>query len=226
MTTLRKLTLAISNAVVRYASPGCKDWAEGLAQEAALIEDDWPALRWSLGSTRLLFHRREAPIRSLIEASAIANKFIEKQQDRAARWWLLLLYMFWYLLKFLDAKSSLEHIGCAMVVLASLSLTTSAYSAKRRMSEYINADVEDNDDVLFYKEELQRILEVFPRGLISAFALITGVIMTQRGGAEAHPVNTAFLVTVSLGLAALIVPTRRIIQRRLIQLEALLPARL
>jgi hypothetical protein len=61
MTLPRKLAQAIVKLVVRYASPGCQPWAEGLAIEIDHIPNDWTALRWSLGSTRVLLDRREAP---------------------------------------------------------------------------------------------------------------------------------------------------------------------
>jgi hypothetical protein len=61
MTLLRRLALRISNAVVEYVSPGCKEWAEGLAREADFVKDDWAALAWEIGSTRVLLDRRVAP---------------------------------------------------------------------------------------------------------------------------------------------------------------------
>ena len=65
MTLIRRVALTISDEVVRWASPGCKEWAEGLEREAAVIESDWAALRWAIGSTRVLLDRRPAPLTSL-----------------------------------------------------------------------------------------------------------------------------------------------------------------
>jgi hypothetical protein len=62
MTLVRGLALRISDAVVRWASPGCKEWAEGLAREVEFIEGDWAALRWAIGSARVLLDRRVTPI--------------------------------------------------------------------------------------------------------------------------------------------------------------------
>ncbi|AEU38980.1 hypothetical protein [Granulicella mallensis] len=59
MTLIRKWALKVSSAVVRYASPGCKEWAEGLAREVDFIEGDWAALSWAIGSTRVLLDRRQ-----------------------------------------------------------------------------------------------------------------------------------------------------------------------
>jgi hypothetical protein len=58
MTLVRKLALSISTRVVRWAAPGCKDWAEAQARELAFIPSDWRALAWALGSTRVLLDRR------------------------------------------------------------------------------------------------------------------------------------------------------------------------
>src|SRR5579875_696126 len=58
MTALRSFALKISRWVVRWASPGCMDWAEGQARELAYIESDWRALAWASGSTRVLLDRR------------------------------------------------------------------------------------------------------------------------------------------------------------------------
>jgi hypothetical protein len=64
MSLIRRLALKISDEVVRYASPGCKEWAEGLAREVEFIGSDWAALAWAIGSTRVLLDRREARIGS------------------------------------------------------------------------------------------------------------------------------------------------------------------
>jgi hypothetical protein len=71
---MRKLALKISHLVVRYASPGSKEWAEGLAREVAFIENDWSALAWEFGSTKLLLDYREAPIGSLADVPSAAQK--------------------------------------------------------------------------------------------------------------------------------------------------------
>jgi hypothetical protein len=75
MSLLRGFALKISDAVVRYASPGCKEWAEGLAREVAFIKGDWSALAWAIGSTRVLLNRREAPVGSLDEVSVVAKEY-------------------------------------------------------------------------------------------------------------------------------------------------------
>jgi hypothetical protein len=73
MTLLRGLALKISNAVVKYASSGCREWAEGVAREVEFVQGDWAALGWAIGSMRLLLDRREATVCSMGEAVARAQ---------------------------------------------------------------------------------------------------------------------------------------------------------
>jgi hypothetical protein len=83
MSPVRRLALTISDEVVRWASPGCKEWAEGLEREARIIESDWAALGWALGSMRVLLDRRAAPLRSLDEVPAATQKFVETTRWQA-----------------------------------------------------------------------------------------------------------------------------------------------
>jgi hypothetical protein len=83
MTPLRKLATQISATVVRLSSPGAKDWAQASAQELASIQNDWAALRWSLGSTRLLLHRQEQPLAGLSSVPAAAEKLAQRTALRA-----------------------------------------------------------------------------------------------------------------------------------------------
>ena len=57
MTLARRLAERISVAVVRWVSPGYKEWAEGLEREVAFIDSDWRALMWAIGSVRVLLDR-------------------------------------------------------------------------------------------------------------------------------------------------------------------------
>src|ERR1039458_8355339 len=83
MTLLRRLALGISSSVVQWASPGCKEWAEGLEREGAVIQSDWAALRWAIGSTRVLLDRRPVSLTLLDEVPAATQKFVEMARQRA-----------------------------------------------------------------------------------------------------------------------------------------------
>jgi len=64
MSPIRRLAVRILETVVRWASPGCREWAEGLAREVEFIGSDWDALGWAIGSLRVVLDRRQAPIGS------------------------------------------------------------------------------------------------------------------------------------------------------------------
>jgi hypothetical protein len=84
MTLLRKLATQISAAVVRCSSAAAKDWAAATAQELAFIESDWDALRWSLGSARLLLHQRcEVPLASVAGVPAASDGLFRQTAGRA-----------------------------------------------------------------------------------------------------------------------------------------------
>jgi hypothetical protein len=80
MTALRFLAVRISGAVVRWASPGRKEWAEGLEREVAFIESDWRALVWAMGSLRILLRWSTMPLASLSEVPCAARQLARKTQ--------------------------------------------------------------------------------------------------------------------------------------------------
>jgi len=224
MTLIRRLALNISDAVVQYASPGCKDWAEGLLREGELIESDWSALGWALGSTRVLLDRREAPLGSLDDVPAAAHKFVSYRHIVAGIWIYLSGQVLRYGWQFSIAKNWLEHAGCSIVVLSSISIWIYTFIERRRLDALMSNDIEDY--TLFYKAELER--QYYPKWwipIISVFFYGTGMILAQRGGVGANPVSSALLGLLLLAVVPLIVHTRRRNRRRLDRLEALLMER-
>jgi hypothetical protein len=121
MTLVRRLALGISSRVVRWASRGCKEWAEGLAREATVIESDWAALGWALGSTRVLLNFREARLATLADVPSAVKKFAELKRNESCNGIALIaLFLFgnpllvW--MGFVTAPSSSTQIGCGMAV--------------------------------------------------------------------------------------------------------------
>jgi hypothetical protein len=166
MTLARRLALTISDEVVRWASPGCKEWAEGLEHEAAVIESDWAALAWALGSTRVLLDRRAAPLRSLDEVPDAVQKLV----DGTMVFGTLILFRpvidgLWFLRWFFVANSTLGRAGCVIGVLGSVIAVTYLLMEWRRLSlierRRLNETYKDyiyNDLVAcahFYKEQLK-----------------------------------------------------------------------
>jgi hypothetical protein len=161
------MAVGISSRVVRWASPGCKEWAEGLQREAKVIESDWAALRWAIGSTRVLLDRRAAPLRSLDEVPAAVQKLV----DGAMVFGTLILFRpvidgLWFLRWFFVANSTLGRAGCVIGVLGSVIAVTYLLMEWRRLSlierRRLNETYKDyiyNDLVAcahFYKEQLKR----------------------------------------------------------------------
>ncbi len=226
MTLIRGLALKISNAVVRYASPGCKEWAKGLAQEVAFVEGDWAAVGWALGSVRVLFDYQEAPLASFAEASIAAEKFAQRASDNNAGlrggtnflWGLLSVLQL-----FRATNGSLVRVGFGLAalgwaVLGMLELIDWRSQRKVPPSNDANAVIQ------FYKAELKRR---FHRGLLSWIAISAATFLWAGGTlivAEwwarwfCYPFGLLWLCMMVLFLQG-----RRTNRRRLERLNTLLP---
>ena len=64
MARARRLALTISNAVLGLAPLGAEDWATAMLHEIDFIKNDWTALFWALGSTRILLAQPEIELAS------------------------------------------------------------------------------------------------------------------------------------------------------------------
>ena len=167
MTLVRIVALTISDEVVRWASPGCKEWAEGLEREARVIESDWAALRWSIGSTRVLLDCRAAPLRSLDEVPDATYKLLDGALVRSGSFLLMPimegpLFLHWFFV----TRSTLGRAGSAIGVLGSVIAVTYLLMERHRLllieRRRLKETWEDyiyNDVVAcahFYKEQLKR----------------------------------------------------------------------
>jgi hypothetical protein len=226
MTLVRRLALKISDAVVRYASPGCKEWAEGLAREVAFVEGDWAALGWALGSVRVLFDYREAPIGSLADLPAVAQRLAESKRIGNATWIGMPIWVLIYCDKFFHAASWPERAGCGLAALGWLSPAIVVFIEWRRRLK-----VPPSDDITalirFYKTELERGRDLYrsPTGWVAASAftmLCVGLLSAERDGVRAHPAWDALVGLIWVGALLLYFYARRIGRRRLERLDALL----
>ena len=223
MTPIRGLALKISNTVVRYASPGCKEWAEGLAREVAFVEGDWAALVWALGSVRVLFDYREAPIASLADVPNAALKFVELMGNSFLGLLTVIVSSPFYVWKFFYAKNWLERAGCALVVFCSIAAGIFWLIERRRLKEPSN-DIYDNivACALYYKTELERRCSTLPIHISIVFGWLIGTMLDARGGLYFHAVFSAIIVLLGLATAPLILSSQRTIRKRLERLNALL----
>jgi hypothetical protein len=224
MTLTRKLALKLLDSVVRHASPGRKDWAEGLAREATFIESDWTALAWALGSTRVLLSYREAPIGSLAEVPAAAQKFVEATRISALGMWVPILQGPLYLWQFFEARSGLERAGCALVVLCSVSAAIFMSVERRRLKDPSTDNIYDEivACALFYKAELERRYSTLILATWVVLGYCVGAMLAIRGGVRGHAIFSMAIVLLILLVMAFFVHARRTIRRQIEQLDDLL----
>jgi len=111
MSPIRRLAVRILGAVVRWASPGCKEWVKGLAREVEFIGSDWSALGWAIGSMRVVLDRREAPIGS-------GSKPARPGRLDVIFWLLYLEGCCWSCTKMLTSTGWQQRLGWGLVLLA------------------------------------------------------------------------------------------------------------
>lgn len=228
MTLVRRVAIGISMFVVSNASPGSKEWAEGLAREVDFIEDDWSALAWAIGSVRVLFGYRLAPIRSMMELTAAAEKFAEsKRHDVNDVWfakntlWIQALFLVLDS-RYLHAAPGRYRVGNGMAVLGLLVLAIHGFLRSRKKLE-----VPDRDDLFgiigFYRAQLKRLWDLssldFWIYFVAPLSIIIGWLLAENGVFE------ILLCFVWMGCAGLFLQMRRNLRRRLEQIEALLGER-
>jgi hypothetical protein len=224
MTLLRKLAFRISAFVERHASPGCKEWAEGLARELAFVEGDWAALGWALGSTRVLLDYREAPMRSLADVPPAAHKFVERLRNGYGLWFILLQGPVYFVAKLFRAADWMERAGCAVVVLGSVLGWIFWLTERHRLKEPSTDETYDDPAVcaLFYKAELERYrFTLWIEACISTSYWL-GLAMEKWHWLRGHTAWCAAWLVASITLIFAIKHAQRANWRRLARLYALL----
>jgi hypothetical protein len=231
MMRIRKLALKISNEVVIWASPGSKEWAEGLAREVAFIESDWAALRWSLGSIRVVFDRRETPIGSLDEIPGRFTEFANFSiYARAALWWPIIQGPFTALellirrnVHSLYGSSSL---GTSFIIFACVCMLIVWLIERQRLKRQMTDDV--MGDVLIsamaYKTALARHCSFIWIPTIVITLFWAGRAMEQ-GGFRAHPFLSSIYIVIGISYVLALRLVQRIFQRRIERLDVLLAER-
>jgi hypothetical protein len=236
MTRIRTLALDISSWVTWLASPGCKDWAEGLEREVAFIGSDWRALGWALGSTRVLLDRRDAPLRSLAEVPAVAQEYFHsrRREISVAYFSYIFFAVVWALVLRWSYFAPLfpnERIGTWLVVAGCL-FVVSRYYVYRRQA--VSAPVPDDlyEYAVYYQAELRRDFKFkYGQGTRFCFeAVIWGSCFQFTFGSYPRDVfMNSFVVFLNLILLATIILSflriytdMRKLQRRIDDLGALL----
>lgn len=223
MTLVRRLAVRISGVVVRWSSPGSKEWAEGLEREVAFIPSDWRALAWAIGSMRVVLDRQQAPIRSLAEVSAAAQKLVERV--RVGGYIVIpLLQGPQYLWTFFLAKSWSERVGCGLVVFGSLVSGICLLIERRRLKPPYKDDVYDDDVACarFYRGELGRYNSWLWIQTSVVLSYWTGIDLAMHCGVRGRLVLCGLTGLAWLVLLPAMLQARRNNERRIEQLDELL----
>ena len=226
MTLVRKLALKISDAVVAFASPGSKEWAEGLTSEVPFIEGDWAALGWAIGSIRILLDYREAPIISIDDLNSRARRFAELKRNAHARWIWMLVWLVIFNDRYFHAANSMERTGWSMATLGYLFVTAVGFMEWRKRRE-----VPENDDSAdcsqFYVADLKRRCNIYLSAkwwfcYTSATLICAGLLLGYREGQSSHVFSDVATGLFWVGLTLLFLKPPKNIRRHLEQAEALL----
>jgi hypothetical protein len=223
MTLVRRVAMTISGAVVRYASSGCKEWAEGLAREAEFIEGDWSALRWAIGSIRVLLDRREATVSSLSEAAEKARHFLESVRRQNYSYLLFFWQALMHVLRIFDAPSRQQRIGCVLVVLAATYIVIFSVLWPRMVQLPPN-DEDAEAWAVYFRRELERrsSSRVFVGVFFSLAVYGVGVLLAERDGAAAHLIFAMSMGVILVCGASFFVWKRRQFQHQIEALDAVL----
>ena len=223
MTLVRSVAMKISGVVVRYASPGCKEWAEGLAREVEFIDGDWAALGWAFGSTRVLLDRRPAPMTSLADVEERARLFSEAISKGSSSTVFLLALALPYFLKLLHARTWQQRMGCGLVIVASIYMVIVGWLQQRGRQAWRDTAV--GDLTLHYKLYLERQRDLRRSGIGRLYLIVVilyfiGLAFAQKGGVRAFPTMFCMLVCVLVALSLLRQPHR--FQRQIDEVDAIL----
>lgn len=167
--------------VVRWASPGCKEWAEGLGREVAFVEGDWRALGWAIGSVRVLFWNPPKPLGNA-EEIARAGRLFAGNREHVPPMILLLtgLQLFDNVTRLVFWRGRMDHLQQAGFAIAAVS---AAYLAMVGWMEHrMGKRPEDMDDgawIDFYRREMVR-----RRDLFSGFGILFPVAIVSMCAGE------------------------------------------
>ncbi len=162
MTPLRSLAVGVSGFVARRASRRAKEWAEGLAREVEFVESDWLALRWALGSVRILVRNLPEPLRNASEIARAGRLFAGSREHVPPMIFLIMM---------LQALNSglqmfpIGRVGYLQRVGFAIAAVSAAYVAlvgwmDHRMGERPD-DMDDGSWIEFYMREMVRLRDLY-----------------------------------------------------------------
>jgi hypothetical protein len=216
MTALRKLALNISGFVVRFASPGSRNWATATLSEIEFIEDDWTALRWALGSTLILLERTELPLSSLTDVPLAAVWLAREIRRRTVGGCLTCLIEAIWLGSFAHRTlDPVQRLGSYLLVGALLYMLIQLLA--RRGTMPLGGELSASPEV--YRSELERQRDFHRNGWLwsRVIVIIPGFMLICLGEAIAHPASahrSGMMAVVFLVLCTLAIPNNLRLARR------------
>jgi hypothetical protein len=237
MTLLRKAAVGVSDFVVRHASAGSREWAEGLAREVEFIDGDWKALGWAVSSLPVLLDRRAPVLRSLQDVPALAQKLgaASDSMDGTPVWIVPLvlgLGVAWMGVHMLRATGLMGRAGYGLAMCGWIVSLVAAQVERSRRKERLASPAGDwtllyTGDVrewaLYYKSELEFYIELpkSPFLWIKMFATVCLCVGLAISG-DRFVDSAAGVMSVSIGLVPLALYRRRKMQHQLDRLNVLL----
>jgi hypothetical protein len=223
MTLLRRLANGLSRSIVRRARPGAKEWAEATAREMEWIEEDWSAVRWSLGSLRILTHGCRFPITSLAQvpraASELARNIRKRTVTGCASCAFMAPYFFWFAWHPMFRRHSphplMGQLGAYLTIAGAIYMTAQLLLRQGRLALVGNAAVTASE----YRRELERQRD-FHRGLwfwSRLLAMVPGYLLFCAGIPAGNAVRAtlkAAIIVAFLTLCVVAVPVNIRLARR------------
>lgn len=206
MTRLRGVAEKISCFVVRAASPAAKDWAKASAREMEFIEGDWAALRWALGSAKVLFRcREEASLVALSDVPMALKRLVRQTAGRARAACTIIFFEVLFFAHSLGRiHNPVRRTGIDLVI-AAMVYTAAQVLARRGRCVPQQADLPAQ--IVHYRGELERELR-FHTGvwLWSRLFLLFGALgLFMVGGAIAPPTSIHRAVSSAVLLTGLMI---------------------
>ena len=226
MRPVRRLAVRISEKAVEKASPGCKEWAEGLAREIEFIDSDWRALGWAIGSLRVLLRNPPVPLRSAEEIARAGRLFAGNREHVPPTILLLTAFqLFDNVDRLVFRWGRMDHLQRAGFAIAAAS---AAYLAvvgwmEHRMGKRPE-DMDDGDWIEFYRGEMVRRRDLFSGlGILFPVAIVSmcaGELLGIEG--STRPYLTVCFTAVCMVLLRLVSWPAETFQRKVDDIDRIL----
>jgi hypothetical protein len=197
-----------------------------LEREVAVIESDWAALGWAIGSTRVLLDRRAAPLTSLDKVPDMLQKHVEYGRNGYGLWWQITAGPLYAIVFFVRNRHGMERIGCSLGILASIIAGIYWLMERRRLNVPWYDSIYDDPVACarFYKSELGRIR--FRYGIVISTLICTfvGQSLSYEATSDASYI-CAICGLILLAFLPVMLQVHRNNLRRIEEIDALLAER-